>query len=73
MNRTFSLSQGWILKPLPETQLPEEIRFPSEGIPAAVPGTVHTDLLNAGLIPDPFYADNELRLQWIHEGIPNHL
>jgi beta-mannosidase len=68
MNKTFSLSHDWLLKAPPETQLLEEIRFPSEGIPATVPGTVHTDLLNAGLIPDPFYSDNELRLKWIHEG-----
>jgi beta-mannosidase len=33
--------------------------------PATVPGTVHTDLLANKLIPDPFYADNEKKLQWI--------
>jgi beta-mannosidase len=33
--------------------------------PAQVPGVVHTDLLRAGLIPDPFDRDNEFRLQWI--------
>lgn len=32
---------------------------------AEVPGTVHTDLLRAGLIEDPFYRDNEAKLQWI--------
>lgn len=32
---------------------------------AAVPGTVHTDLLKSKLIPDPFFADNESRLEWI--------
>ncbi len=35
--------------------------------PAAVPGTTHTDLRNAGRIPDPFAEDNEHRLQWIGE------
>ena len=34
-------------------------------LPAEVPGTVHTDLLNNGLIEDPFYRLNELDLQWI--------
>lgn len=38
-----------------------------EWLPARVPGTVHTDLLNAGKIPDPFYACNEKDLQWIGE------
>ncbi len=32
---------------------------------ASVPGTVHTDLLANKLIPDPFYSDNESKLQWI--------
>ena len=32
---------------------------------ATVPGVVHTDLLNNKLIEDPFYRDNEQRLQWI--------
>jgi beta-mannosidase len=32
---------------------------------ATVPGTVHTDLLDHGLIPDPFYGTNEKDLQWI--------
>ncbi|PRX97045.1 glycosyl hydrolase 2 galactose-binding domain-containing protein [Allonocardiopsis opalescens] len=35
------------------------------GIPAAVPGCVHTDLLAAGLIPDPYLDANETALAWI--------
>lgn len=34
-------------------------------LPATVPGTVHTDLLAAGKIADPFYRTNERDLQWI--------
>jgi beta-mannosidase len=34
---------------------------------ATVPGVVQTDLLANKLIPDPFYQDNESRLQWIGE------
>ncbi|MEN9523433.1 MAG: hypothetical protein RL065_1810 [Bacteroidota bacterium] len=37
----------------------------SNGFPAKVPGTIHLDLLDNKLIPDPFYADNEKKLQWI--------
>jgi beta-mannosidase len=33
--------------------------------PAEVPGVVQTDLLKDGLIPDPFFQDNDTRLQWI--------
>ena len=38
---------------------------PVDGIPAAVPGCVHTDLLAAGLIPDPFVDANELAVAWV--------
>src|SRR5438552_7490985 len=34
-------------------------------VPAIVPGCVHTDLLAAGLVPDPYLDDNEARLAWI--------
>lgn len=34
-------------------------------IPAQVPGVVHTDLLAAGLIPDPYLDHNEHKLGWI--------
>ncbi|MGM0484697.1 MAG: beta-mannosidase [Candidatus Krumholzibacteriota bacterium] len=34
-------------------------------LPAEVPGCVHTDLLAAGLIPDPFIGTNHLELRWI--------
>jgi len=37
----------------------------NEWKPASVPGTVHTDLLNNKLIPDPFFRTNEKDLQWI--------
>jgi beta-mannosidase len=33
--------------------------------PATVPGCVHTDLLDAALIPDPFLDDNELKVAWV--------
>ncbi len=35
--------------------------------PAQVPGCVHTDLLAAGAIEDPFFRDNELRVLWVGE------
>jgi len=38
-----------------------------EWFAARVPGGVHTDLLAAGRIPDPFVADNEKRVQWVAE------
>ncbi|MFH1756324.1 MAG: sugar-binding domain-containing protein, partial [Candidatus Latescibacterota bacterium] len=32
---------------------------------ASVPGNIHADLLQHGLIPDPFYGDNEKEIQWV--------
>ncbi len=34
-------------------------------MPAKVPGTVHTDLMDNQIIEDPFFRDNEKQLQWI--------
>jgi beta-mannosidase len=38
-----------------------------EAMPAVVPGCIHTDLLAAKKIPDPFYRDNEKAVQWVGE------
>ena len=38
-----------------------------EWLAAHVPGGVHTDLMAAGRIPDPFVADNEKRVKWVAE------
>ena len=34
-------------------------------LPANVPGCIHTDLLAAGKIPDPFFGDNEYAVAWV--------
>jgi len=39
----------------------------SAGIEANVPGDVYMDLLRTGIIPDPYYRDNENRVQWVGE------
>ncbi len=35
--------------------------------PARIPGCVHLDLLRNERIPDPFWGQDELALQWIEE------
>ena len=37
----------------------------SEWLPAKVPGTVHQDLINHAMIPNPFYGKNEEKVQWV--------
>ncbi|REC62058.1 glycoside hydrolase family 2 protein [Chryseobacterium pennae] len=34
-------------------------------LPATIPGTVHLDLMNNKLIPDPFKDENEKKVQWV--------
>ncbi|MFE3516846.1 glycoside hydrolase family 2 protein [Streptomyces sp. NPDC059166] len=55
------LHDGWTLT----AEGPVPVRLPEGGLPATVPGCVHTDLLAAGLIDDPYLDDNETRLGWI--------
>ncbi|MHC4985478.1 MAG: glycoside hydrolase family 2 protein [Planctomycetota bacterium] len=38
-----------------------------ETLSATVPGCIHTDLMAAGVIDDPFFRDNELKLMWVGE------
>ncbi|MFF8412963.1 glycoside hydrolase family 2 protein [Streptomyces omiyaensis] len=49
------------------TQLHEGWSLRHEGalLPARVPGCVHTDLLAAGVIPDPFLGTNETAIAWV--------
>lgn len=49
--KTLSLNGSWSLQ-IPGTQFGT--------VSATVPGSVYHDLLNAQLIPDPFYRDNEM-------------
>ena len=39
----------------------------NEWLAAQIPGGVHTDLMAAGRIADPFVGDEELRVQWVAE------
>ncbi|WP_432049693.1 glycoside hydrolase family 2 protein [Verrucosispora sp. NA02020] len=57
------LHDGWTLRPVPGPQVPPEVD--GRVVPATVPGCVHTDLLAADLIPDPYLDDNETALAWI--------
>ncbi|MDP3317107.1 MAG: glycoside hydrolase family 2 protein, partial [Devosia sp.] len=35
--------------------------------PISLPGDVHAALIEAGEIPDPYFADNETRVMWVHD------
>ena len=48
-----------------EGVVPGSVRNVTRWMPAVVPGTVHTDLMAAGKIPDPFHRKQELDVQWV--------
>ncbi|WP_439812797.1 glycoside hydrolase family 2 protein [Streptomyces sp. P9-2] len=56
MRQVTPLTDGWILRHPDGT---------GEALPASAPGCVHTDLLTAGLIPDPFLGRNETEVAWV--------
>ena len=59
----LELHDGWTITatggPFPE-------RLQGVAVPAALPGTAHTHLLDAGLIPDPYVDRAEEDLVWAH-------
>lgn len=57
------LHDGWTVEAL-AGHVPAAVRAAGR-VPATVPGTVHTDLLAAGLIDDPYLDDNERLQAWI--------
>ena len=66
MTARSDFTAGWSLRLADpaDQSVPEPVRS-ALPIPATVPGTVHTDLLAAGLIPDPYLDENEAALTWI--------
>ena len=50
-----NLNENWVFKQSTD----------SVWIKASVPGTVHTDLINNGIIEDPYYRLNERKVQWV--------
>lgn len=56
------LHEGWTVTAA-GGQAPDELV--GREVPATVPGYATTDLLAAGLIPDPYLDDNESALAWI--------
>jgi beta-mannosidase len=65
MERT-TLDGTWTVEAVTGPDESERHRDPVE---AVVPGCVHTDLLRAGRIPDPFDGDNEAATQWIGDTV----
>ena len=57
------IHDGWTVRPT-AGPVPEGLL---RAFPAQVPGSVHTDLLAAGAIGDPYLDANEHALAWMHD------
>jgi len=62
-NAILQLDQGWQFRQI----LKAGETGQGSWMPAKVPGDVHLDLLANKKIEDPFYRDNESKLQWIEK------
>lgn len=71
MTETFAdhrpMHEGWVVEAIDGSHAPEGVAGASvtASVAASVPGSVHTDLLAAGLIVDPYLNDHERLLAWI--------
>src|SRR6056297_1086823 len=53
--RTLSLTKNWQLEGLRD----------GSRVPVTIPGDTFSALYEAGLIPDPYYNQNEFEVQWV--------
>ncbi|WNI18023.1 glycoside hydrolase family 2 protein [Actinacidiphila sp. ITFR-21] len=67
MKVSTPLTRGWTLSLDTSRHLPAQApsALAAGPVTASVPGCVHTDLLTAGLIPDPFLDSNETDVAWV--------
>jgi beta-mannosidase len=65
--QTTPLPDGWTVAAT-SGDLPDSVAtLGTAAIPAIVPGCVHTDLLEAGLIADPYVDGHERDVQWMFD------
>lgn len=66
MNKKLLLENKWELSLQTKIKNDTYVKY-RKWYDVSVPSTVYHSLIKNKLIPDPFYADNELNLQWIAE------
>ncbi|MFO7446241.1 MAG: glycoside hydrolase family 2 TIM barrel-domain containing protein [Ignavibacteriaceae bacterium] len=71
MNKKLFLHDKWEFALQSKVKNEQGIKY-QKWYKADIPGTVYHNLLLNKLIPDPFYGDNELKLQWIAESDWNY-
>jgi len=64
--KKMDLNGKWLFKAVNYRKtLPKEHKSAAQWMKGSVPGTVHTDLMANGKIPDPFFRMNENEVQWV--------
>ncbi|MFK7992613.1 MAG: glycoside hydrolase family 2 protein [Granulosicoccus sp.] len=69
MGNGIELNNGWILAPSPDDVIAKN-KLPltqTGAVPFDVPGDVHSALLAAKLIDEPYYRDNEFVVDWVNQ------
>jgi beta-mannosidase len=66
-NAVLVLDHGWQFRQIAVGAKRAGQQDENGWLPATIPGDVHLDLLANKKIPDPFYRDNEAKLQWIEK------
>ncbi|MBV6812218.1 glycoside hydrolase family 2 protein, partial [Xanthomonas campestris pv. pennamericanum] len=62
---SVTLDKGWQVRLVPGQAQASTYPKAASWLPAQVPGVVQNDLMAAKLAPDPFYRDNEGKIQWV--------
>jgi beta-mannosidase len=65
--QTLNLNGQWRLRPLDKRAIAPYCKYflATESIPCTLPGDIHSALIEQQLISDPYYATNELNVQWV--------
>ena len=62
---TQSLDAGWQFRIAPGDAHAKDHSGAAHWLPATVPGSAQTDLMALKLIPDPYWRDDEAKVQWV--------
>lgn len=66
-NLEWKVKGFWPFVPLlgNSVEIGVELKGITEWVPANVPGSIYKDLLNAGIIEDPYFEKNSLKCEWV--------
>ncbi len=65
--RSVDLNGKWFLYPAEKNKIREFTSFfdKNDQLEMEIPGDIHSALIKNGIIPDPYWGKNELKVQWV--------